>query len=121
MPLTGLVAIAPVNTPVFSFARSVRSRSLLRRATSWYAATAARCSGVVSSATSACSGDSTMYVAPYSVSGRVVNTRSSRPATGVAVVNVTSAPSLRPIQFRCIATVDAGQSTVSRSASNRSA
>jgi hypothetical protein len=28
-PLTGLMAWLPLNTPVFSFARAVRSRSLL--------------------------------------------------------------------------------------------
>ena len=62
-----------------------------------------------------------MYVAPYSVSGRVVNTRISRPATGAALWKTTSAPSLRPIQLRCMATVEAGQSSSSRSASRRSA
>ena len=71
-PFTGLTACAPVNTPVFVFASSVRSKSLLRAAASWYAFTAARCPGVVICDTSACSGDSTMYVAPNSVSGRVV-------------------------------------------------
>ena len=80
------MAVAPVNTPVLSLARSVRSRSLLRaRLLADRRRTAARCAGVVSSSTSGCSGDSTMYVAPYSVSGRVVKTRISRPATGVAL------------------------------------
>ena len=45
-----------------------------------------------------------MNVAPKSVSGRVVNTRSSSPPAWCAdgaVVNMTSAPSDRPIQFVC--------------------
>src|SRR5690606_21692411 len=57
-----------------------------------------------------CSGASTMYVAPKSVSGRVVKTRmrsSGLPATAKS----TSAPSDRPIQFRCISLVLSGHSS----------
>ena len=63
----------------------------------------------------------TKKVAPYSVSGRVVNTvtGSSRPSTG----NRISAPSERPIQFRCISSTRSGQlpSSGAMSASSRSA
>ena len=75
--------------------------------------------GVIVS-TSGCSGASTMYVAPKSVSGRVVNTvmtASSWPST----VKSTSAPSLRPIQLRCMRLIESVQSSWSRSASSRSA
>ncbi len=71
------------------------------------------------SSTSGCSGASTMYVAPNSVSGRVVNTviaTSSWPSTAKS----TSAPTLRPIQLRCIVLIDSGQSRRSRSARSRS-
>ena len=63
----------------------------------------------------------TKNVAPYSVSGRVVNTvtGSSRPS----MTNLTSAPSLRPIQLRCISRIGSGQlpSSPAMSASSRSA
>ena len=64
-----------------------------------------RCSGVVSASTSGCSGASTMNVAPNSVSGRVVNTVIG-PAS--ATRSAPSAPSLRPIQLRCIVLIDVG-------------
>ena len=69
--------------------------------------------------TSGCSGASTMYVAPKSVSGRVVNTvtTSSLPSSSKS----TDAPVDRPIQFRCISLIDSLQSSRSRSASRRSA
>ena len=72
--LTGLMAKAPVKTPVFSFARSVRSRSDFEATFFRYSSTAARCSGAVIVPTSGCSGERTIYVAPKSVSGRVVKT-----------------------------------------------
>ena len=60
-------------------------------------------------------------MAPYSVSGRVVNTvtGSSRPS----IVNCTSAPSLRPIQLRCISSTGSGHlpSSAAMSSSSRSA
>ncbi len=60
-----------------------------------------------------------MYVAPKSVSARVVYTSSwaSIPST----LKETEAPSLRPIQLRCMSFTDSGQSTLSRSASSLSA
>ena len=48
---------------------------------------------------SGCSGARTKKVAPNSVSGRVVNTRTVSPVS--ATWKSTSAPSLRPIQLRC--------------------
>ena len=74
--------------------------------------------GTISS-TSGCSGASTMYVAPNSVSGRVVKTvmTSSWPSTPKS----TDAPVLRPIQLRCICLMESVQSSRSRSASSRSA
>ena len=59
-----------------STAARSRSRSAARAT---YASTSARRSGAVSAATSGCSGARTMNVAPNSVSGRVVKTRSSSP------------------------------------------
>jgi hypothetical protein len=60
-------------------------------------------------------------VAPWIVSGRVVNTvtGASRSSIGKSI----SAPLLRPIQFRCIAMTLAGQvpSSCLRSSSSRSA
>ena len=60
-----------------------------------------------------------MYVAPNSVSGRVVKMR-SLPFTPSSAKS-TSAPIERPIQFFCISYVLAGHSTRSRSSSKRSA
>lgn len=121
--MSGCTALAPVNTPVFTLASSVRSRSLLYDASFTYAcnqglsmvpftghlepnyplrntsnysklarvnletegldgpaSTAAFCAVDVSSPRSGCSGATTRYVAPNSVSGRVVYT-SSLPST----------------------------------------
>ena len=75
-PFTGLTPSTPSSfTPVFSLLSSVRSRSLLEAAFAWYAFTASAFAIFPSAshfATSACSGDSTMYVAPKRVSQRVV-------------------------------------------------
>ena len=79
-----------------------------------------------------------MYVAPYSVSGRVVKTVMVRSASasswtsrsrsvelgvssGSATLKSISAPTLLPIQFRCISFSDSGHSRPSRSAIRRSA
>ena len=72
---------------------------------------------VVSALTSGCSGASTAYVAPNSVSGLVVNTSMS-PA---GEAKRTDAPVLRPIQLRCMFLIESGQSSRSRSAISRSA
>ena len=84
-----------------------------------YFSTASFCSAVVSSFTSLCSGAITMYVAPKRVSQRVVYT--SRYSSLPSILKRTEAPSLRPIQFLCIAFTDSGQSRESRSSSRRSA
>ena len=79
-----------------------------------YSAIACAFTGVRSRthSTNGCSGATTIYVAPKSVSGRVVKTvRSPNPSTA----NRTSAPSLRPIHAACIMRVDSGHSTKSRS------
>ena len=56
-----------------------------------------------------CSGATTIYVAPNSVSGRVVNTRRN---DGVpSTLKSTSAPVDLPIQLRCISFTPSGQST----------
>ena len=57
---TGLTAQAPVKTPVFSLAKSVRSRSLLRAAASQYSLTPTFWAGIVITSTSECSGAMTM-------------------------------------------------------------
>ncbi len=60
-----------------------------------------------------------MYVAPKSVSGRVVYTL--RLSSESTIENFTSAPVERPIQFRCISFTPSGQSTVSSPCNKRSA
>ncbi len=117
-----------------------RCRSLSRAADCWYAATASagrHCPDAVaacglrqacgvpsgqrpatSAATSGCSGASTTYVAPASVSGRVVNT-STRPLAGPASGSQIVAPSLAPIQLRCCCLMFSGQARSSRSSTSR--
>mmetsp|Transcript_864 Transcript_864/g.2617 ORF Transcript_864/g.2617 Transcript_864/m.2617 type:complete len:211 (-) Transcript_864:471-1103(-) len=68
---------------------------------------------------SGCSGATTTYVAPISVSARVVKTRTSSPPPSVA--KAISAPSDLPIHDRCIVIVPSGQSSPSSSAASRSA
>ena len=62
-----------------------------------------------------------MYVAPNSVSGRVVKISMvfCEPSTAVTR-KCTRAPSERPIQLRCCSLIGSGQSSRSRSASSRS-
>jgi hypothetical protein len=60
-----------------------------------------------------------MYVAPKSVSGRVVKTR--RLWSVPSIAKSISAPSLRPIHSRCMALVDAGHSSPSNWSSSLSA
>ena len=108
-----------MNTPVLSFARSVRSRSDFFCTSSLYASIAAFCSAVVILSTSGCSGERTAYVAPNNVSGRVVNTVNDSLCPSMS--NVISAPSERPIQFRCMSFRLSGQSSSSKSSSRRSA
>ncbi len=121
LPVAGLIASAPIGTPVFS--RSTDRRSISVRAVAWatYASTASRRSGAVSVATSGCSGARTMNVAPNTVSGRVVKTRSSSPPACCgddAVTNTSSAPVERPIQFVCMIRTGSGQSIASKSSSS---
>jgi hypothetical protein len=62
-----------------------------------------------------------MNVAPNSVSGRVVKTRSSSPPAwwaDSAVLNTTSAPDDRPIQFVCMIRMGSGQSMPSKLSSS---
>jgi hypothetical protein len=133
-----LVAYAPVNAPVFSF-DVFRVTTSCFAARSTYARTSARCSSPAIWSTSGCSGASTRYVAPNTVSGRVVNTRISTgvdttspdiPALTVALPanditsctrNTISAPSDFPIQLRCAVSVLSDQSSRSRLASSRPA
>ena len=60
-----------------------------------------------------------MYVAPNSVSGRVVKTAISTSESSTR--KSTSAPSERPIQLRCISLSESLQSMPSRSSSKRCA
>ena len=120
-PLTGLMASAPRATPVFSRSVDRRSISVLVAAAATYASTSARRSGAVSAATSGCSGARTMNVAPNSVSGRVVKTRSSSPPAWCgdsAVSNTISAPDDRPIQLVCMIRTGSGQSRPVKSSSS---
>ena len=62
-----------------------------------------------------------MNVAPKSVSGRVVKTRSSFPPSWCgagAVVKTISPPSLRPIQFVCMTRIGSGKSIPEKSSSS---
>ncbi len=62
-----------------------------------------------------------MNVAPNSVSGRVVKTRSSAPPgwwADDAVSKTISPPSLRPIQFVCWVLIGSGQSRPLKSRSS---
>src|ERR1035437_9388596 len=140
-PSTGLVAKAPVNTPVLSFPSDCRSTSLLREAASRYAATASL--GVTSwrppgthasripsgqsptgtiESNKGCSGARTMKVAPNSVSGRVVKTSTATVVAPSAfdAWKDTLAPDERPIDLRCISLTGSGQSRRFRSSTNRS-
>jgi hypothetical protein len=100
--------------------------------------TAPRCSSLAIRSTSGCSGASTRYVAPNTVSARVVNTRISigeattspdipltvaLPANAITscTVKAISAPSDFPIQFRCAVSVLSDQSSRSRLPSSRPA
>ena len=119
-PFTGLTACTPSGTPSFVSASSwlasdaTRARSTRGRTCSQVpASSASRC-------TAGCSTANTKNVTPHRVSGRVVKIVISSPVS--SIVNVTSAPSERPIQFRCIVTTRSGQSTnSSTSSSNRCA
>jgi hypothetical protein len=126
-----------VNTPVFVLVSTCRSTSDLAAAIARYAVTASaglaapprHASGVPCGhapgtifVTRSCSGASTMYVAPNSVSGRVVKTVIApwpSPPTSPTEKS-TRAPSDRPIQLRCCSLIASGQSSRSRSASSRS-
>src|SRR3990167_8588247 len=135
--LTGFVAYAPINTPVLSLERSVLSRSLFDAQAFLYCSTALLFSRDTNASTQICSGEMTPYVAPNNVSGLVVNTLKESPMTpfpltaqslpsgfgliGVDTLKSMNAPSLLPIQWRCICLMCSGQSSVSRSASRRSA
>ena len=150
-PVAGFVAYRPVNTPVLASIPAVRCRSLRRAATSWYATTASRGvhvpalppassrpSGYIHSggvpsghdaggsrSASGCSGASTTYVAPGSVSGRVLKTSTVSSSPAVPATSATGrsirAPSLGPTQFRCCCLIDSGHCSGSRSAISRSA
>ena len=67
-------------------------------------------------ATSGCSTANTKNVTPHSVSGRVVKISTSSPVS--SIVNVTVAPSERPIQFRCMVRTRSGQSVSSSMSSS---
>ena len=70
--------------------------------------------------TSGCSTANTKNVTPHSVSGRVVKISTVSPVS--SIVNVTRAPSLLPIQLRCIVSTRSGHaSSVSMSSNSRCA
>src|SRR5699024_12064816 len=71
--LAGLIAYAPVNTPVFSLETSERSMSDLFFTSSLYCFTASCCSLITIFSTNGCSGASTQYVERNSVSVLVVH------------------------------------------------
>ena len=117
-PFTGLTTSRPSGTPVFWRSSSARSSAVARADSLTYSRTACSCS--VPSArrsTIGCSGARTKKVAPKSVSGRVVKTGKSISSSSQR--KITSAPSERPIQFRCIVTTFSGHDS-SRSKSSRS-
>ncbi|MND03367.1 hypothetical protein D3C83_231510 [compost metagenome] len=70
--MAGLVAWAPVKTPVFALSPVRRATMSVFAASARYEFTRPLWSGVVSASTRGCSGAITMKVAPKIVSGRVV-------------------------------------------------
>ena len=100
-----------MKTPVFSLTVEVLSISVNDLIESMYLSTLVLYSSVVSFSTSGCSGARTIYVAPNNVSGLVVNIFifSFNPS----IIKSTSAPTLFPIQLRCISFVFSGQLIVS--------
>ena len=120
-PLTGLTTLRPSGTLVPSRPSLRRCLADSRATCLTYSRTSALVGGrATSRSSSGCSGASTKKVAPKSVSGRVVKTGKSRSSSSQR--KVTSAPSERPIQLRCIVTTCSGQdSSRSKSASSRSA
>ncbi len=110
----------PSGTPVFGRSSAPRSSTEARAASLTYSRTGRSASvPATSRSTSGCSGARTKKVAPNSVSGRVVKTGKSIP--GSSQRKVTSAPSERPIQLRCIVFTCSGHSIESRSSSSLSA
>ena len=67
--------------------------------------------GGSSASTNGCSGARTRKVAPNTVSGRVVKTSTGPDDVGNRIL----APSLRPIQLRCMVLIDSGHAKASRS------
>ena len=117
--MNGCSAQAPVHTPVFGRSVDCRSISVASRVACTYACTVARCSAVVIASTSGCSGASTMYVAPKTVSTRVVKTViASQSGAGASSAKRISAPSERPIQFVCIVRIRSGHSSDEKSSSS---
>src|SRR5579859_6651270 len=117
-PFPGLRAYAPVKTPLFSLSPTFRDTTSRDATSRLYAPTSCLRSAVVTRSTMGCSGASTRYVAPYSVSGRVVNTAIFWPP---GTSKTSSAPSERPIQFAWGVRVEGDQSSVARWSSRRSA
>ena len=109
LPLTGLMANLPVNTPVFS-PSARRSISDSRAALAMYSRASSSCSvPEIRSCTSGCSGASTQNVMPKMVSGRVVNTSNDATKSLIGILN--RAPADRPIQFLCMVRTRSGQSS----------
>ena len=96
---TGLIAYAPVNTPVFSLLSSVLSSSFFNKHCFLYSSTSFLCSFVVIKSTILCSGAKTQYVAPNNVSHLVVNTVNVSSLS--LILKITSAPTDLPIQLIC--------------------
>ena len=119
-PVNGCVAYVPKKTPLFVFCNSVRSKSDLFAASLTYFCTTSLFSSVVNWSNIGCSGATTKYVAPYKVSGLVVYTSKNEESSS-ETGNFNCAPSLLPIQLRCISLMDSGQSKSSKSSNNRSA
>ena len=119
--MNGLIACTPSGMPRFSIVSSSAAEVPPRRHSSMNAATSGRRCATV--AASGCSAATAMKVAPYTVSGRVVKTRSGgcSPYSSVASIPKSmSVPSERPIQLRCIVLTGSGQSMLSSSSSSSS-
>ena len=121
-PVNGFTTRDPVATPRLSSEPSVESRSISERPATEArkASTVALSLSVVNSSTRGCSGEMTANVMPNDVSGRVVKTArgatSSRAdPSALDIGRPNSAPSDRPIQWRCMTLTFSGQSTLSMS------
>src|SRR3989344_219020 len=126
--VAGFIAYKPENTPVFPCPSEASCEGGLprrRRTSVAYFLTSLEASHPVAAHSSASSGETARYVAPKSVSGRVVNTSREvnfpRKLNSPINSNLILAPSDFPIQFLCAIFTRSDQSIFSKFARSFSA